>query len=148
MKRRGFLASLTGAAIAGPAAAKHVVGSVGSAQVSSAMPHSLGHSDRAMNTVGMMGSGFDYKKSLLEQVADLERKISGERTEEEIEEERLFNYHAAAKFEAEVGALKSVSAVAKESRSARFHQNFRAKQRRFHSKRELTRLLKELAGME
>jgi hypothetical protein len=148
MKRRGFLASLTGAALVGPAAAKQAAQVVGSAQIGSPAPPLHPYPDRAMNAVGMLGGGFDYKKNLLEQVADLERKVAGKRTEEEIEEERLFNHHAAAKFESETRALKSVSAVAKASRSARFHREFSAKQRRFSAKRELANVLKELAGLE
>jgi hypothetical protein len=148
MKRRGFLASLTGAALAGPAAAKQAAQVVGRARIGSPSPPLHPYPDRAMNTVEMMGGGFDYKKSLLEQAADLRRKISGERTEEEIEEERLYSYHATAKFEAETGALKSISNAAKASRVAEFQRNFSAKQRRFSAKRELANVLKELAGLE
>ena len=147
MKRRGFLSALTGAAIAGPAVAKQAA-QIGSGAASVGSASALGHNYPSMATSRKSALiGGSYKDNLMERAAELRRAVMGERTEDEIEQERIQNYNLTEKFRAETAALKSMSQSSKVTRNGA-HQRARDEQsHRFMAKMELSRVLKELAGM-
>ena len=147
MKRRGFLSALTGAAIAGPAVAKQAATMAsGAVSVGSASPPGYPYPSMATPRKSALIGG-SYKDDLMERAAELRRAVMGERTEEEIEQERIQNYNLTEKFRAETASLKSMSQASKVSRNGA-HQRARDEQgHRFMAKMELARVIKELAGM-
>lgn len=88
-----------------------------------------------------------HKTWLLERVAELKRMISGDLTDEEIEERRVSNEMRKVKFEIEVSGLRSMSETAKYNRMSRFASSQHEARERFYMKRQLKEYLDQ-AGME
>jgi hypothetical protein len=147
MKRRGFLGIMGGAVVAGPGAAKQAV--TAASRASTGGVASLGNG--LSPPMGIISGARDgvtgtHKSWLLERVAELRRMISGDLTDEEIEERRVSNEMRKVKFEIEVSGLRSMSETAKYNRMSRFANSQSEARERFYMKRQLKEYL-EQAGM-
>ena len=149
MKRRGFLGVLGGAAVAGPGAAKQAVTAAQSASLGGvARAGAIGGAlARETPVTGLGGLQYDHKNYLMQRVAELKRRISGELTDEEREERRVQNDRRKVRFEIETGDLRSMAEGRKFARMARFAEAQDHERERFYARRSLAEVLKELAGM-
>ena len=148
MKRRGFLGIMGGAVVAGPGAAKQAVTAASRAStggVASLMSSSiLGEGpDAEADSVGIT----THKDYLLERVSRYQRVLSGQLTEEEIQERNLRNETHRVRFEIETSGLRSMAETSKYARMSRYAQQQKDERERFYAKRNLKEYLKELAGM-
>ena len=148
MKRRGFLGALAGGAVAGPGAAKQAITAASKTVSGGRAGLALGVGNEVMGSSGNPVSvGYDHKSYLLEQVARYKRVLSGELTDEEIEERNIESIAKRVVFEIETSGLRSMAESVKFSRMNRYDRKLRDERERFYIKRNLAQYLKELAGM-
>jgi hypothetical protein len=150
MKRRGFLASLTGAALAGPAAAKQAVTAASKSTTGGIARLGAGVFDgeQKESMCGIAGGKSDHRAWVLKRINECKRVLSGELTDEEIEKRNVDGTLRLAAFEIETSGLRSMAESSKLMRMARQDQRLRRERDKFYAKRNLNDYLKELAGLE
>ena len=148
MKRRGFRGIMGGAVVAGPGAAKQAVTAASHSMSGGVAKLGVGMLGGEAPTEGGMSVGLSHKSWLLEKVAKYQRILSGDLTDEEIEERKVDSNARLVVFEIETSGLRSMSESSKFARMNRQDKRLRAERDRFYAKRTLNNCLKELAGME
>lgn len=129
MKRRAFLGFLGGAAAAGPSAAASLV-------------EPLAKASLPLDYMGTDNPKFESSSSdgswKISRIADLVRRLSGQKTKHEIEEERLSNLEMVGMaYRYQVDGLRSVSIQHKLEMIARMQRRRNAERERHWWEREL-----------
>jgi len=146
MKRRGFLGIMGGAVVAGPRAAKQAVTAASKSMSGGMAANGITYPPSSPETEAMVSSS--HKSYLLEQVAKLRRRLTGQLTEEELEERRIDSDARRVGFEIETSGLRSMSESGKYSRMSRYAKQQAEERDVFYSRRRLNQYIKELAGMD
>jgi alkylated DNA nucleotide flippase Atl1 len=147
MKRRGFLGIMAGAGIAGPSAAKQAVTAASRTQLGgvarlTGMPSAAGLGGVAEDPMGSSGSW------LKTAIADTRRIISGQKTDEQIERERLDDETVRHAFEIETSGMRSMSEAAKLHRMRQYARQRSEQAEIGYAKLRLKDLLRRLAREE